>query len=141
MKKRTSTILLTAIALICLLMSTASASSPCDGNIQSRYARLSEFRGKLSISTSGLADCYGRADLLYITDSVVLTMDLQRSTNGVTWTSYKTWSTSGSSSVELEKYCCVTSGYYYQVAATAKVYDSAGSLTETSSTTSNIVKY
>ena len=55
-----------------------------------------------------------------------MTMELKRGS-----TTIKTWDTSGSLVVEMEKTYYVVSGYIYQVVATIEVKDSHGTVVDT----------
>ncbi len=87
----------------------------------------------LNISSSGRADCYSQVVLDNTSDTAELTMELQRSNGGNSWRTIKTWSTSGSDTVTLDKDWYVTSGYTYRVHITVDVYTSSGSFAETES--------
>ena len=75
------------------------------------------------------------------TDTVDLTMELQRSRDDTSWDTVKTWDTSGSGTIYLDKDWYVTSGYSYRVHVTAEVYSSNGTLVETAPTDSLTTSY
>ena len=94
MKKRTFTYVLALITIVCLLASSASAAAPDTLNgdtIQRRLTYIHSLATTVKISDSGQAICQGRATLNAITNSASLTMKLQRSSNGSSWTTLKTW--------------------------------------------------
>ena len=141
MKTRTLTRTLCLIAIFCLLLSSASAAAPAAETVQPRYTNIIQYYADLEITSAGRADCYVYIKLANTTDSVTLTMTLQRSSDKTNWSDVKSWSTTGKSTVYLDESYYVVSGYYYQLVATANVYTSAGSLAETASTPSGTVKY
>lgn len=82
------------ITIVCLLASSASAAAPDTLNgdtIQRRLTYIHSLATTVKISDSGQAICQGRATLNAITNSASLTMKLQRSSNGSSWTTLKTW--------------------------------------------------
>lgn len=130
------------IALIlCVLVSTASATVSDESQIQPYFIRISSISTNFSVSSSGYADCYGQVELYKTSDTAELTVELQRSSNQSNWETIKDWTTSGKCTVELNKGWYVASGYYYRIHITAKVYTSSGSLAETASDDSVIARY
>lgn len=101
------------------------------------YIGLEDVTADLAISSNGYADCSGAA---YVRSgySVTVVMELQQK-NG-TWQTIKTWSKSGRS-VSLNESYRVSNKYNYRVAATAKVYNSSGSLVESKTSYSGEVYY
>ena len=104
------------------------------------FSRIISFVADLSISSRGLANCYSRVRLANSTDTVTLTMELQRQ-NGSSWTRVNSWSTDGSGTVTIERDWFVASGHSYRIQTTARVFNSNGALVETSSATSGTVRY
>lgn len=133
--------ILCTLVILCVLVSTASATVSDDGQIQPYFIRISSLSTSFSVSSSGYADCYGRVELYKTSDTSELTMELQRSTNKSDWETIKDWTASGKCTVELDKGWYVVSGYYYRIHITAKVYTSSGSLAETASDDSVIARY
>ena len=140
MKKRSFTYALSLMTIFCLLISAATAAAPNSEVDQLRLGRITSLTAELSI-TAGQADCYSAVQLRNSSDSVTLTMKLQRSSNGTSWTTLKTWTATGRGSVELTKNWSVAPGFYYQTVATAEVYTSSGSLAESATFSSPVVKY
>ena len=95
----------------------------------------------VKISDSGQAICQGRATLNAITNSASLTMKLQRSSNGSSWTTLKTWTATDTGTIFMEESWPVAPGYYYQTVVTAEAYTSSGSVAETVTASSAVVKY
>lgn len=90
----------------------------------------------LSIS-SGVATCKGTVNLKS-NYSANLTMKLQRSANGTSWTTLQTWSGTGTS---LTKSRSISSGYKYRCTFNIKVYNSSGTLVDNITATSAIKSY
>ena len=125
--------ILCIILVLSILAPTALATNyeqPGLYSGQMRYTRISVFALDLTISASGKAYCYSSAESTYSTDTVDLTMELQRF-NGYTWDTEKSWNSSGFIVASLGKDWYVASGYYYRVYTTARVYSSSGVLLET----------
>lgn len=139
MKKKTSVKLFGLMAAICLLVTSASAAVDT-GTIQPQYARIAFSSATLEIASSGRAQCCATVCLGNLTDTADLTMELQRSTNGILWTGLKSWNASGQGTVVLDRIYYVVHGYYYRVVATSKVYTS-GTLAETAKVISKTVYY
>ena len=139
MKKRTFTYVLALITIVCLLASSASAAAPDTLNgdtIQRRLTYIHSLATTVKISDSGQAICQGRATL-----SASLTMKLQRSSNGSSWTTLKTWTATDTGTIFMEESWPVAPGYYYQTVVTAEAYTSSGSVAETVTASSAVVKY
>lgn len=123
-----------------LLISTAFISVQ-DETLQPRYTNIRSLTASLEISKSGCASCYGKVMLTKSTDTAELTMELQRSSDDTSWNTVKTWETSGSGTIYLDKDWYVTSGYSYRVHITADVYSSNGYLVESEPTDSLTTSY
>lgn len=140
MKKKTFTSLLSVIIACCLSISLASATTAPTETIQ-RLAYITQITASLEITSVGRADCAAKTKLRNTVSNADLTIELQRSTDSNSWTTIKSWSTSGSGTIGLEESYYVLHGYYYQVVATVNVYTSTGNLAETASATSIIIYY
>ena len=124
MKKRTFTYVLALITIVCLLASSASATAPDTLNgdtIQRRLTYIHSLATTVKISDSGQAICQGRATLNAITNSASLTTD--------------------TGTIFMEESWPVAPGYYYQTVVTAEAYTSSGSVAETVTASSAVVKY
>ncbi len=127
--------------ILWLLISTASAMHGGSFD-QPRYTRIRTFAATLTISESGYATCYSQVKSTDSSDTIDLTMELQQSTDGRHWNTIKSWDISDSSNiVDLDKGWYVSSGYYYQILATAEVYTSSGIWQETASTNSLVTNF
>lgn len=91
------------------------------GTIQPCYVGVNSSSCSLSIS-SGTATCKGTVNLKS-NYTASLTLKLQRSTDGNSWTTLKTWSATGTS---ISKSSGVSSGYKYRATLNVKVYNSSG---------------
>ena len=121
------------VLLVVMCVSVASLPASAKGMSQSlissditpKYTGLANIVSLLTISPSGVADCRGEVSIRpnYTGD---LTMVLERSTNGSSWSRVKTWNTSGSGKVSLSETYQVTSGYQYRISLTVDVYDKNG---------------
>ena len=130
--------LFTLLVALCLIVPSASATATNEKMVQPRYTNITQFYADLELTSGWRADCYAYVKLANSTDSANLTMELQRSSNGSSWSTIKAWTTSGRGTVTLDKSYYVTSGYSYRVVATVEVYTSAGTLAETASAVSQI---
>jgi hypothetical protein len=146
MKRSKLALAMSLIMILSLLVPTAHATSAQDISVAEgdssllRFSRIDTLSLDFSISSSGKSTSYGSVKLSNSTDTVELTLDLQQS-SGSSWSTIKTWSTSGSNKVTLEKDWYVASGYNYRLAVTANVYNSSGSLVEIAVAYSAIVSY
>lgn len=141
MKKRKLLHLLSMIIIVCLLVSSVSAA-PSEANAaQPRYTRIMGFYSEIEINSAGRADCYGYVDVYDSTDTIQLTVDLQRSTTTATWTTIKSWTETGKIFLDIDEPWYVTSGSYYRVKVTAKIYTADGLLAENQYTTSRVLYY
>ena len=129
-----------AAMVICLLAANLSASAAEDTPIQPRLTGVSDMQVDLDITSAGRADCYSRV-ALKSGYTGTLTMELKCSSNRILWDSEKTWSTSGSGTLTLDKSYYVSSDNYYYVVATVDVYNAAGTFVETVSLESSIYSY
>ena len=94
-----------------------------------RYVNIMYFNASINVNSSGKASCYSFVETANSTHTIYLNNVLQRYKDGY-WTNVKSWSTSGTGAVSLDKSWYVTPGYYYRTAATATVYTSGGSYVE-----------
>ena len=135
------TCILSVLMALCMFTSAISTASAAENTIQPRYQRICFFTADLDISSSGRATCYGCVVPWDSTDVVDLTVELQRTTYGGTWTTIKTWTGSGSGTISVDKDWYVASGYYYQVCVTADLYTADGTFVEGISEYSVVIQY
>ena len=82
MKKSKFNYFVCLLILASLLICTAFTSAQ-DGTLQPRYTNIRSLTASLEISKSGCASCYGKVMLTKSTDTADLTMELQRSSDGI----------------------------------------------------------
>lgn len=111
------------------------------GIISPQFTYISYLSPGLSISSSGLATCFGAGAGYFDSYKTVVTAELQKSSGG-SWSTIKTWTASatGAAIASLEKEYYVAHGTY-RVCATAKIYDTSGKLLESQSLYSSVVTY
>lgn len=133
---------LSLIALVLLLSSIlvipASAAEPTSDNssaVAPRFVDISLMSASIDVNSSGKASCYSYVDTANSTYKIYVSMSLQRYVDGY-WTNVKTWNSSGTGDVTLDKSYYVTPGYYYRTAMAATVYTSGGSFVESEDITS-----
>ena len=129
----------TVIALLLAVCFVGGVSAPSfaampEDTVQPCIVGASGVDAGLSISSSGQATCVGRVSLRsgY---KASLTLYLQKSSDGKTWKTQKTWTGSGSA---ISKTQYVSSGYKYRTRLTAKIYNSSGTLVDTATATSPV---
>lgn len=142
--KRVASLALCALMLtLCSPAIHADASTSVDlpGLIAPLFTNISSLIPELSIDSSGRAVSFGRVKLYSSSQTVELTVALQKSTTSG-WAEVIAWSDTGAGfpGVSLERSHYVTRGTY-RVCVTAKVYSEAGALLETASGYSLSVTY
>lgn len=138
MKRR----ILSLLALILILSSVLAIPASADDTVGSeaasvtpRYVNIALFTASCGVNSSGKAASYAFVETANSSYTIYLNMTLQRYEDGY-WTNVKSWSSSGTGEVTMDKGWYVLSGYYYRTAATATVYTSGGSFVEMVNTTS-----
>lgn len=131
MKKRISKFLSMLLVLSCITATLSTASAIA---IEPRYTGFTALSVSIDITSDGCSTPYGCVYLRsgYTAD---MTLVLQRSSNGYSWSSVKEWTGSGSGMFTLDKEYYVTSGYDYRTKCTVMVYDSSNNLVD------NVTKY
>lgn len=130
------------LLVICMIPSTAFAyETNQDDSIQLRYSQICYFTIDFDISSAGLASCYSHIETDTASNGVALNMQLQRSSNGRTWSKIHEWSTDDKQTVSLDKTYYVSSGYLYRIHVTATVSNSTGRVLETATRDSSTVRY
>lgn len=127
MKKKLYQLIAAMLVIFCVVSTeipTASAAvAPPSAELQ--YTGFSTVAFALNINIVGKANCYS-----YVSVNpgytAKLTMTLQQSTNGLSWKSLKSWSTSGTPDLELEKNWYILSGYVYREKVVVTAYNSSG---------------
>lgn len=119
MKKQwLKTVVCAVLAALCL--STAATA------VEPRLSGITNFYAGITISDYGIANCQVNSALDYPTYNATLTVSLQRSSDGSSWTTAKIWQDSGSVNVSVAERYYVVAGYYYRLYCTVNVYDADG---------------
>ncbi|WP_352415137.1 hypothetical protein [Oscillibacter ruminantium] len=128
-------VLAMALLVSVLSVNILSVSAAGMGQGELRYTGVSTLISNLDISSGGAASCKGTAAVRsgYTAD---LTVELQRD-----GTTIKTWTNSGSGTLNAGGTYYVTSGHDYIVVTTAKVSDSNGNPVESPSLESKVKSY
>lgn len=103
-----------------LLSTCAVAFAKPPETAEPMYTGISTLACNIDISQNGCASCYGMA-INYTGYSTTLRMDLKRDGAAI-----KSWTTSGSGIVKLDKDYYVLSGHSYRVDVVATVKNSSG---------------
>jgi len=128
MKRRILSLVSLVLLITFLLVLPAEAVEETP-TVSPRYVNISLMTASINVNSSGKASCYGDVKTANSTYTIYLDITLQRYKDGY-WNNVKSWDTSGTGEVDLDKSWYVTSGYYYRTAATATVYTSGGSYVE-----------
>lgn len=113
----------TAISLV-LLLGVMIATFATAYAVEARYTGVSRITSTLTISSSGAAECTGKA-MLYSGYTADVKVELKQD-----GTTIKTWTSSGSGTVRAGGTYYVESGHNYIVTTTATVYDSNNKVIE-----------
>lgn len=109
--------------------------------VETRYSDLVISTAGIEINAStGRVTCSANARSRVSTDSLKLTMTLQKQSGG-TWTDVKTWSDSNKELISMSKAYYIYQAGTYRVISSTDVYDSAGNYIESGSATSKTVSY
>ena len=95
--------------------------------IQSRNIAITDMESSLSITSSVSAQCIGKTTVSNGYKAKVK-VELQRKDGS--WSTIKTWTTTGDSLARVSKSYSVSSGYQYRVKATHYALTSSGSIVE-----------
>lgn len=139
MKKffRTLTIAILILALSCnsIFAVAVDIESDVQPEFPEDYVHLASTSANINI-TSGVARVTSSGRSSVSTDTVYISVKLQRMAN-YTWTTLKTWSTSGTGHCALTATWNVPAGYTYRNFTTITVYNSSGSFVEMTYITSS----
>lgn len=142
MKKKCMCRMVMLLFAACLM---AVANIPADAvdttvdtldQIEPYYVGATDASCGLNIA-SGAATCEGRV-VLRSGYTASLTLNLQKSQDGKSWSNLKSWNGSGSS---IKKTYYISKGYRYRVTFTAKVYNSSGTRVDYITITSGTKSY
>lgn len=135
--KRLVTIMLMLSVAVSLMALPAAAIDYSD-MISLQYIGLEDVTAELDISSNGYASCEGSAS---VKDNYTVTVVMELQQKNGTWRTIRTWTEKGGTDVIVDESYRVSSKYSYRVAATAKVYNSSGSLVESKTSYSGEVYY
>ncbi len=123
---------------LCMTFCTALTAQATD-YVQPRYSGISSFTTNLTIS-GGVAHCESTATGNISNTTVRLSMSLQRSADKNSWSTIYTCSAEGSAPI-LERNISVSSGYYYRLYCTTRVYNSSNTLVGSNNRYSSVRYY
>ena len=131
MKIRISICIALILALMPLRLPVIAEQGDPGPEVHPEYIYMTSIIADLSIS-SGTASCYGSCYGNSGSTTISVTVKLQRSSDGNTWTTKKTWTASGqgSSIVHTGGTYSVPSGYKYRAYVKATVKDANGHVLE-----------
>ena len=138
--KKTCSRLLSLLLVGILIASVVPVQAAFSDTTPYRFDHVASCSIALTISSKGLATCTSN---MILRDGVTaeMTVTLYNSTDKKSWDYVKSWDTSGSLALALEKSYYVMSGHYYKAVLSADIYNSSGSLVESITSTSNIHYY
>lgn len=139
MKKIRSRLLSLLLAAI-LIVSVVPVQATSSDIAPYRFDYVASCSIALNITSKGLATCTSNI-VLRRGVTAEMTVSLYKSTDKKSWDYVKSWDTSGSSALLLEKSYYVMSNYYYKSVLSADVYDSSGNFLENVTSESNIHYY
>lgn len=128
MKKR----VLPLVLIVMMLCSVGNVQAIESSETSPYYVGIAQVTVALNLSndTFGtISECYTFVSL-HKDFSADVTMSLQRSTDKESWSTVKTWESSGEEEVEILKDYYVVDGYYYRVNVLVYVYYSNGNMAE-----------
>ena len=131
------------LVILCILPSAAFAVEPTvpedDPVDPDPYTYIATISINFDISSSGLTDDYCQVYIPDDTCTCYLYMYLQRwNHSSQEWETIKSWNTSGSDTITLEKEWYVAYGYAYQLKNVIYVYNSNNLLAESTAAYSDI---
>jgi len=129
-----------SVMLAVCLLSTVVLAVDGENVIMPRYTYVSDVTMGFDIAGDGKAYCSTGVTLHGLTYTCSLEMTLQRYEDGE-WSDVKTWSTTGDSNADIEKFWYVASGYEYRTSNVVRVYNTNGRLVETVTVESHTVDY
>jgi hypothetical protein len=105
--------------------------------ISLRYTDIGFISANLSIN-SDTAYCSGRVQTATSGATTSVSVRLQRSTNGTSWSTIKTWSGTGTNSSDVSGQHTVSSGYQYRVSVYGRVLNQNGNVLESATKNSSV---
>ena len=124
------------LAVLIFMMATGQvyAAVPENESISPLYTYIKEIATQFDINeNTGIASCEASC---YAANNYTVKIQcrLQQYTGSV-WTTLKNWSVSGTRYASLDKSWAVSSGYPYRIYVIFRIYDSNGTLVETTHST------
>lgn len=129
MRKKAFTL---AIAMCFCIVSHCTLTAIAMTDIQPFYISTGNITATLSIDSNGNAACSGQVTAMSSSSKTSITVKLVKK-SGSTWSEVKKWTSSGSgiTGASAGGSVKVAKGYTYRVEVTGKVYNSSGTLLET----------
>ena len=139
--RKISFAVLVVLTILAFNTQVFAAHSESHGPITPHFTHISAVIAKVSISAWGEANCIGSVTLYSSSNTVVLTMELQKQ-DGNGWSTVKSWTSSGPGlpGVYMDNYHWVVRGTY-RVRCIARAYSASGSLLEEVSVLSHEITY
>jgi hypothetical protein len=125
------------IALVLVLTIITPLRNANASEINPRWTYIRSMTAGLDVSILGIATCNGQF-AAYENVPVEIIMHLKQLKNG-SWGTLRTWSTTGTCALNVEKQYAVEHGYTYKVVVTGYVYDANGNILETASASKSFV--
>jgi hypothetical protein len=120
-----------ALSSLFVMYAFASEVPSTIPTVSPAFVGVSAVQPTLYISATPIAYCH---DFISISNgysaSAAWTLQYKSDTSENSWATFKTWSSSGSGSIGLNKNVYVTSGRTYRLKVAASVYDSQGNLVD-----------
>lgn len=132
--------LLLVTASLLALPAAAAESAYSESTVSPRYVNIRAFTASIDISSSGKAECYTYIKTANSSYSITVNMVLQRYVND-SWTTVKSWTSSGTGSLIMDKSYYITGDYYYRTGAAATIRDENGAFIETATIASQSCYY
>lgn len=132
--KRRITVCIAFLLILAMIMPMRNANA---SEINPRWTHIHSMTAGLDISFWGVATCNGQITA-YGNIPVEIIMHLKQLKNGA-WGTLKTWSISGTGTLNAEMQYAVERGYTYKVVVTGYVYDANGNILETASASKSFV--
>ena len=115
------------LLFLCSIIVPVFATGTTD--VQPRYTEINAVSADLEINALGIASCSGQVTAKHL-NSVEVIVRLQKYT-GTSWTTLKTWTSTGTATAYASGKYAVNSGYKYRVSVTGYVYDTDDTILET----------
>ncbi|MGI6027924.1 MAG: hypothetical protein ACOX81_00770 [Candidatus Heteroscillospira sp.] len=127
MKSKISRVIIAAVLIFTMIPGVAVLAAEDDSGIMPRDEGILSSKPHLTISDSGLANCYAQVRVSpgYTAD-IELTL-MRRAPSSSSWSEVMSW-TDDTTPYSIDKYQLVTKGYIYQLKLDVNVYNSDGVL-------------